>query len=326
MTGRRADAVEERLAALARLRLDPDATVVAEGVRMALRDPSAQVIARAARLAVELARADLAPELTAAFLRLLGESKAKDPGCAAKTALAAALVDLELPEVEAMRRGIRVQQWEPVYGGRIDVAAELRAHCALGLAGTAVPGLMHNLADLLADPEAVARSGAIRALAACSRIEAPPLLRFKARLGDDDPEVLGQCYAALLAVDPEGSLEVVADALNHDDDIIVEAAALALGGSRSKEAFAVLCEAVEGLVHGERRRVLLTAIALLRLDPAVDYLIELVREGPLGTSLAAVEALAAFRHDGDLRRRTESAVRERGDARLEEVFSNTFIA
>jgi len=231
VSARRADAVEERLEALAHLRRDPDPDALVAGLRSALHDPSAQVVARAARLAAELARPELGPDLAAAFHRLLDNPRTRDPGCAAKTSLAAALVDLGLPEVEALRRGIRHVQWEPVYGGRVDAAAELRAHCAVGLAATAVREIMSDLADLLADPEPVARSGAIRAIAASGRVEGPALLRFKARLGDDDGGVLGEAYAALLAIDPEASLEVVAEALDHEDDVVAEAAALALGGS-----------------------------------------------------------------------------------------------
>ncbi len=324
MSRRPSAPVEERVAAVGRLRGERDEATVAEGLRAGLCDPSAPVVARAARLAVELARSDLAEELTATFRRFLDDPRARDPGCAAKTALAGALVDLELPEIEVFRRGIHVVQWEPVYGGRVDVAAELRAHCAVGLSGTADQQVINDLADLLADPEPAARSGAIRAIAASGRLEGPPLLRFKARLGDDNPEVLGECFSALLAVDPEGSFNVVVDALDSEDDAVAEAAALALGGSRLEPAFVVLRDAAERFVCGERRRMMLTSIALLRLDVAVDHLLELAMDGPIGTASDAVRALAVLRHDGDLRRRAEAVVDRRGDPVLAEALASGF--
>ncbi len=324
MSRRGTESIEDRLAALGALRTASDGGTVTAGLRTGLGDRCAPVVARAARLAVELDRGDLAPELAAAFHRLLDDERARDPGCVAGTAIATALVDLDSAQVEVFRRGIRHVQWEPVYGGRVDVAAELRAQCAIGLAATAVPDLMLELADLLADREPAARSGAIRAIASAGRIEGPALLRFKARAGDPLPEVLGECFAALLAVDPEHSLEVVADALSEEDDAVFEAAALALGAARSEAAFAALRKAADELVFGGRRRILLTAIALLRLDAAIDHLVELVADAPLGVACEAVEALAVYRHDPELRRRVEDVVAARDDRRLTETVGAAF--
>lgn len=324
MSRRRTPGTEERLAELAGVTAAPDPGTAAERLRRALADRSAPVVARAARLTAQLGRSDLAGELEAAFHRILDDPRASDPGCTAKTALAAALVDLGSPAVEVLRRGIGHVQLEPVYGGRVDVAAGLRAHCAVGLAATEVPDLMLLLADLLADPEPAARSGAVRAVAACGRPEGPPLLRFKARLGDADPAVLGDAFAALVAVDPDGSLEVVADALEDEDDAVAEAAALALGGCRLEAAFRALRDAAGRLVHGGRRRTLLTALALLRRDDAFEHLLGLVESGPTGVAVDAVHALGISRHDDHLRRRVEAAVADRGDARVEDALRASF--
>ncbi len=218
MSRRRTPGTEERLAELAGVTAAPDPGTAADRLRRALADRSAPVVARAARLTAQLGRSDLAGELEAAFHRILDDPRASDPGCTAKTALAAALV----------------------------------------------------------------------------------------------------------AVDPDGSLEVVADALEDEDDAVAEAAALALGGSRLEAAFRALRDAAGRLVHGGRRRVLLTALALLRRDDAFEHLLGLVESGPTGVAVDAVHALGISRHDDHLRRRVEAAVADRGDARVEDALRASF--
>ena len=125
-----------------------------------------------------------------------------DPSRAAKTAITDALYRIGAPELAVYRTGIRHVQLEPVWGGKADTATALRATCALALVRVHYPDYLTEIADLLADREAPARKTAAQPLAYSENPAAVPLLRLKALIGDDDPQVLLECLLALLAITP----------------------------------------------------------------------------------------------------------------------------
>jgi hypothetical protein len=157
---------------------------------------------------------------------------------------------------------------------------------------------------LLADPDPAARSGAAIALGLGPSAAAEPLLRYKLLISDAESHVLGDCFRSLLAVSP-GSVSIVAAFLGSADEALGEQAALALGESRLEGAFAALRELAEASLTGSRRRVILLAIALLRRDDAVEWLLGRVAEG----EVAAVDALGIYRHDASLRARVAAEAR-----------------
>src|SRR5581483_7231662 len=117
--------------ALARLdELDPHTP---EGRKLFAKGLSSKfnlVSAKAARIAADAQCLDLIPDLTAAFERFLSAS-ATDKGCAALTAIARGLVTLDYDGAALFRRGAAHIQMEPVWGGSVDTAADLRAACAM---------------------------------------------------------------------------------------------------------------------------------------------------------------------------------------------------
>ena len=84
-------------------------------------------MARAAEIVAEWELAPFELALIAAFDRFLPDAVRRDPTCAAKIAIAEALNRLESREAELFLRGVRHVQPEPVWGGREDTAARLRA-------------------------------------------------------------------------------------------------------------------------------------------------------------------------------------------------------
>ncbi len=98
-------------------------------------------------------------------------------------------------------KGMKHVQMEPVWGGSVDTAAELRAVCAMGLASTRWPDKLRELVHLLVDREWQARAGAARALGAIGSEPALLLLRLKALSGDPEPEVLADCFTGLLVAE-----------------------------------------------------------------------------------------------------------------------------
>ncbi len=139
-----------------------------------------------------------------------------------------------------------------MWGGTADTAVDVRASCAMGLVASGYSRALVELTALLNDSDAAGRVGAVRAIACGNPREAELLLRSKALAGDAEPQVLGECFTGLLAVEPEESVGFVAAYLAHADDAVRELAALALGESRLDAALAPLKEAWDGVLRRRR--------------------------------------------------------------------------
>lgn len=313
--------LEANLAALDALRADPRSGLTIERLCKALASKSNHLIARAAQMAGEYEIETLERDLAQAFERLLDSPFKADKGCDAKIALAEALYHLGCDRESLFLRGIHHIQLEPVYGGKEDTAARLRAVCALGLVGMNHPQTMVELAHLLADPEMDARIGAVRALAHTQPAASVPLLRFKVLIGDVDSRVLYQCFRALLTLSPESSLAFVARFLGDEDVAVGESAAIALGESRLGAAFEFLKAGWERALEPSLRRAILYAIAMLRHEQAIDFLLSLVAEGSPAIARGAIAALEMYRQDGHLWRRVEQLVRARDDIHLPQALA-----
>lgn len=309
------DRIQQELTALKALRGSPRTPEALARLRRALEDKSNFVVAAAAEVVADAELAELLPLFIPAFERFMVSPAKTDKSCKAKIALANALYRIGSQDEAPFRIGLRHVQMEPVWGGQQDSAAELRGICALALAQISPPGVVEDLADLLADKEPTARALCARALAATGREEALPLLRYKVRLGDPSGEVLLECYAALLSLSPQRALPIFADTLQQGDEQHREAAALALGQSRREEALPLLVDLAKRLPVPERR-VALVAVAMLRSPAALSYLIDLVATAPLSLAIQAVRALDMHRYDDALRVRIREAVQQRGDGEL----------
>jgi HEAT repeat protein len=299
--------LEEQLARLAELRSGAPSPEACAELAGYLNSKSNLVVAKAARIAAEWKSDALAPELVAAFERFLVKPETTDKQCVAKMEILKALYKLEHSSPSVFRRGIRHVQMEANWGKRVDTAAEVRALSAIGLAQTGDPQALEEILPVMVDAERGARIGAVRAIGASGRPGDVLLLRFKALIGDE-PGVMGECLAALLRAAPAESVEFVGKFLLHADEAVAEAAALALGDSRLESAFAVLREAYPATTSRALRRTLLLAIALLRRESALDYLLDLARNAEAAASADAVAALAMYEQDPKLQERLRSAL------------------
>jgi HEAT repeat protein len=308
---RKISSLEEQLDRLAELRGQAPSPEGRAEAAKCLNSKMNLVAAKAARIAGEWLAAELTPELVAAFDRFMAKPETTDKRCAAKIEILKALCKLEYSSPSVFRRGMQHIQMEPTWGGAVDTAAEVRALGAMGLAQTDYAEALEEIVPLLLDSERDARIGAVRAVAASGLPGGALLLRLKA-LSGDEPEVLGECFAALLRAEPVKSLEFVAKFLEHREEAVAEAAALALGDSRLESAFMVLREAFERSHGRPVRRTLLLAIALLRRENAIDYLLDLARNGETLASRDAVEALALYKDDPNLQERLGRALGARG--------------
>jgi HEAT repeat protein len=308
--------LEDQLARLAELRAQAPGPESRAEVARYLASKINLLAAKAARMAGEWEAQEMIPALAAAFERFLTHGAATDKRCAAKIEILKALCRLEYPEPSLFRRGLGYIQMEAAWGGPADTAAEVRALSAMGLAQTRDPDALEEILPLLLDPQRDARIGAVRALAASGLPGGELLVRFKA-LSGDEPEVLGECFAALLRTAPAKTVAFVAGFLQHREAAIAEAAALALGDSRLESAFPVLREAAQRPGNRPLRQTLLLAMALLRREVALDYLLQRVAQGDAQTSADAAAALAMYRQDSVLQAKLERALASRARAPID---------
>jgi hypothetical protein len=277
----------------------------------ALAAKSNLVVAKAARRAGNAHWIDLAPAMESAFDRMMAKGVAIDKGCAAMIAIARALIAMEHDAPELYLRGMRYVQMEGSYGPPIDTAAELREVCAMGLANSAWPHKLRDMVPLLGDGEWKVRVGAIRAIAAVGGEPACLLLRFKIIAGDCEPEVMSECFAAVLDLEGGEGVRVVAQAASSGKAEFREAAILALGASRRPDAVEWLKEKFQSTIDREGRRAILLALSTSRVEAAIDFLLELMRSGAGSVPAQAEEALKIHARDEQLCARMEEAIRSR---------------
>ena len=293
-------------------------------LKKSLANKSNFLVAKAAKLAEENERAELLPEMIAAFERFFVNGEKTDPQCWAKNALSHALSKLGCRDKEVFLRGLHYRQMEPVWGGRSDSAGTVRANCAhalMGCDGLIAQDVLLLLVDLLVDPDKAVRVEAVRAVAQLGEL-AIPVLRLRALLPDEEVEVMNTCFSALLAIDREAGIPFVAKFLEKGDDTAGEAA-FALAETRSSGALNVLLELKRNPTSASQEPwfagVLLSAIALTRLPQAIGYLVGLI-ESEDREAATAIEALMRISPDQELRARIEQAIEDVGSPRLRKAF------
>ncbi len=293
--------------------VDADAIAL---IKKSLANRSNFLVAKAARLAEDAALTDLVSDLIAAYERFFANAEKSDPQCWAKNALSRALSKLECRDKDVFLRGLRHHQMEPTWGGTSDSAGTLRANCAhalIGCDGLDAQQLLVLLLDPLVDKDKSVRVETVRALAQLGE-PAAPVLRLRALIPGEEPEVLGQCFSALIAIERDEAIPFVAGFLDEGDDGAGEAA-FALAETRSPQGLDALIKCQKGANEPWFAGVLLSAIALTRLPEAIDFLVGIIereeREAPV-----AIEALGRVATGEELRKRIELAVEETGSQRL----------
>jgi HEAT repeat protein len=323
--------VDDLLRRLAELRKEPASPAMIEEVRKAIRHASGFVVAKAADIVREKRLDALRPDLADAFERCLRGGEKTDKGCEAKLAIVRCLHELEWEEVEVFRKGVRCVQLEPTWGGSTDTGVSVRAASANALARTRYPKVLLELVGLLVDPEPRVRSAAADAIGAAGRPEGELLLRLKvmisasrdparARMIEPEVDVVTASFASILSLGRSSSVEFVAGFLESQDDAVRDAAAIALGSSRLPEAFdALKRQWTAGMDQGFMETLLL-ALATLRDDRAIAFLVEQVEQGPPRIANAALEALKPLRTDERVRTRVEEAIGKRKDESLRRIW------
>lgn len=304
MPGKRA--FEAQIAALDALR---DATQKSriDSLRKAVANRNNFLAAKAADLVREFNLAEMTSDLVKAFDRFFENPEKSDPQCWAKNAISRALAAFEMQEPEVFFRGMRHIQLEPVWGGVSDTAGTLRGTCAFALVqcrGFTNDEVLRHLVDLLADKEKTVRAEVLRAIEQVGSPTASLILRTKAAIGNDDPEVMGACYSGILHLDGVSAVPWVSRFLEPGDDGAGEAA-LAIAATHSVQAFEALQKRLDAVRDPWFRSVLLSAIALTRQDVALEFLLNLVKSESRDAE-RAIEAMVRSMPSGEVMQRLEN--------------------
>jgi hypothetical protein len=301
---------DAELAQLESLR-NADSATARSPLRKALGSRNNFIVARAAKLIVDHHLSALIPDLVAAFPRFLEEPYKSDPQCWAKEAIAKALAAFDYQEPEIFLTGMRTFQPGPTD----DAAAPLRGISALAVVNCrSLSGhdVLKHLLPLLADKQLPVRVNAARAVEQIGSDAAALLLRLRAELGSDEPELLGACYSGVLRLEGPSAIPWTAKFLpspekrgdDEADDTAAEAA-FAIAETRSEAAFELLRTHWKRTRDRQFRETLLNAIALTRQDAAIDFLLALIADGDDAAREALVNSApppAALKRLHDLER------------------------
>ena len=281
---------DAELAQLESLR-DADPATTEAPLRKALANRNNFIVAKAAKLIAAHNHCILTADLAAAFPRFLADGPKSDPQCWAKNAIAQTLSAFDYQEQDFFLTGMSCIQLEPTWGGPSDTAGTLRGICALGLVQCrALSNLqvLTHLVPLFADKVLSVRVNAARAVEQIGTDSGSLLLRLRAELGSDSPELLGACYSGVLRIEGPSTIPWAAKFLSSprsstdaepDADAAEAEAAFAIAETRTEAAFTLLQSTWKQARDPDFRATLLTAIALTRQDAAIDFLFAQIADG-----------------------------------------------
>ncbi len=311
--------IEEKIEQLDQLDFEGNPEESKAKIQSALQAKNNRLVSKAAKLCSERHLHEFFDELKAAF-HYFADKPDKDKGCFAKKSIIKTLYELDYINDDFYTAAIAVKQHEPVWGGHVDSAVEVRCWSAFGLTLSANSRIVFVLLALLHDEEPQARLGAVKAISHINPSTAELLLREKVLDGDEDAYVIGECFDQLMSIEPEYSLAFVADHLDHDEEEVREYAALALAHCSDPQAFAALQNAFEsdgfGFVHGK----LIEAMALHRSQQAMDYLLAILPEAQITQAADIIKSLSLYKSNETLRTQIHNIISKRADNRLKQVF------
>ncbi|MGD1866501.1 MAG: hypothetical protein ACFB0D_18270 [Phormidesmis sp.] len=310
---RRLEATLEAVKAIGRLETLGAGEI--ESLRKIIRGKQPIAIAPTTKIIIRHSLIQLIPDMVTAFDRMLVNGADTDPNCKAKWAIANTLYQLEKPNADLFLSGIRHVQPEPVWGKTIDTAPPLRSLCALGLVQANYSTVLEELADLLADPEHDARAGAARAVGYSQNPAGIPLLRLKVLMGDAEPQVMSECFIALLKLSGEQAPMVLC-ALESGSPALQELAAIALGEARIPEAFPAIKRQWQRTRETDLRGSFLLAIATLRSEDSMAFLLDQLERGNLPDAKDALIALDIYRNTTEIWQQIIRIIQFRENAEL----------
>ena len=296
---------EDRLKAVARLASRGD-TASQKLLLTALKDKVNYVATTAAEALGQMADESTASAMHDHFQWLMEDGATRDVGCHIRSNLAFAFGRLEYrPAGDALLEGIKTVQIEAVGGVAFDVAAHLRANCALALAQMGVWDSVRDISLLLFDNLTLGllphpdpstkiepRKAAAQALARLGNSAGLLPLAIKLTYPHHEvPEVLQECMQAVVDLEDGRVMELLTPYLTHSDETLAAYAALMIAQTRDPEA-ADLLKTTALSTHGNALRSILLSLSTLRTDSATVAIHELAASGRDDVRLAVIEIMA----------------------------------
>ena len=315
-------AFDQKLAGLEELR---SAVNAAPTLRKALKDRNNYFVGKVAAMVAELQLSELIPDVLVAMDRFFTDAAKTDPQCWAKNALVKALKNLGHRGPAVYLRGIEHIQPEPVWGGKADSAGTLRGACALALVECSLDAmeLLRYLGDRLADTIPTVRVDAALAIGQLGHPAGALLLRLKALIGDEEPEVVGQCFASMLSLILEDAVPFVGGFLRRGNDEIQAEAAAALAQSRLNAALEQLTTLWRERLTLDLRASILLALAASPLPQAADFLISVVGKDSEDMAKTSITALSRSRFHSEVQERLRAVI-ERKPEQVKRHFAAEF--
>ncbi len=275
---------DAELAQLESLR-DADPAATLGPLRKALTNKNNFIVARAAKLIAAQSQRALIDDLVTVFGRFVDDPNKSDPQCWAKEAIAQALATLEYQEPEFFLTGMRI--FQPGFAS--DAATALRGICAMGLVQCRTLSnaqVLTHLLPLFADKELPVRVNTARAVEQIGTEASMLLLRLRAELASDEPELLGACYSGVLRLEGPSAIPWAAKFMQSpkagsrdEPDEAAAEAAFAIAETRTEAAAKLLQSTYKRTRDADFRATLLSALALTRQDAAIEFLFSLIAEG-----------------------------------------------
>jgi hypothetical protein len=314
-----------KLARVKALETLDDPSALTNALRKALADKSNYVVAKAAAIAASRYVEALVPDLLTAFDRMFVDALKTDPLVVGKLAIARALKELDVRDPAPFVRGLQHEQFEPVWGDSEDHAGGLRAACAHALVACDIEAtpLLRLLVERLVDDDVIVRRETVRAIASVGGDESVLLIRLKALAGDPQPDVCGECFAALLDREGRDAVEFIERFARGGSPVAIEAVS-ALASSRVEEAIATVQRMWSGELSSDVRRAIVYSCGASALPAAGDFLVTVIADARADLSGAALEALAASRFRNELRARAEQAAISTGSDDVLAAFARAF--
>ncbi len=207
---------------------------------------------------------------------------------------------------------------KPAFERRLEALQALRS--ARDSASTCAP-----LREALNDPDKLVRVNAAMAIEQLGRPEGALLLRLKLLTGDAEPEVLGQCFASLLSLAPEGTLSFISRFLKSPRESVQFEAASALAQARDPHAIAILKAFwPESQLPLDLRQALLINLGASPIPESAEFLLALVEDEPINLAASALTALTTSRFRADIQPRLSAAVAARDSSQLKSLFEQQF--
>jgi HEAT repeat protein len=236
---------------------------------------------------------------------------------------------LEHKDPRVFISGFNHVQREPVWGGEADTAGPLRAACAIALVQCRLTDLeiLTHLTAGLADPEKTVSVDTASTIAALGSETGSLLLQLKSLLGDREPEVMGQCFLALLDLGSPDDVAFVARFLSPERDEYVQSEAIAaLAQAKAPSALEFLRTAWAGRLSHVLRRTLILNLAGSPLPASSEFLLTVLQRESDEIAEWVIEALGASRFRAQVEAQVRALVDEKGEQRFRQLFSRHFPA